>query len=305
MTIDPTSPRTRRAVIGAALGGAAAAAATSLAGPLSARAATGDNVILGQGDDAGENEANAPTIVKNLTDAQVSLSGQHAGAGTGVSGASVTGAGVWGASLDSTPTTDWSVTSHKTGVWGAAGDTTNASTITDETGVYGYANLSSMSNGVWGESGDGSGVYGSAGQFGTGLYGDGGWGVYGTGDTGIIGDAAASGVGVYGFAGDSNIPEPTYGVGVYARAGTTAQTALQVVGKVKFSRSGRVSSTSSATYKKITMAGVTTSSYVIATLQTSVSGCYVRAVVPGSGYFTIYFSKAPGKTVYVGYMVIN
>jgi len=53
------------------------------------------------------------------------------------------------------------------------------------------------------------------------------------------------------------------------------------------------------------MAGVTTASYIIATLQTSVSGVYVRAVVPASGSFTIYLSKAPRKTVYVGYMVIN
>jgi len=53
------------------------------------------------------------------------------------------------------------------------------------------------------------------------------------------------------------------------------------------------------------MSGVTSSSYVVATLQTSVSGCYVRAVVCASGYFTIYLSKAPGKTVYAGYMVIN
>jgi hypothetical protein len=302
MAIDSTAPRTRRAVIGAALGGAAAVAATSLAGPLSARAATGGNVVLGQGSDAGENEADAATIVKNLTDAQVSLSGQHAGAGTGVHGSSVTGAGIWGASLDSTPTTDWSVPSHKTGVWGTAGDTTGASPGTDETGVYGYAAVSEASSGVWGESTIGYGVYGNGS---TGIYGDGDWGVYGTGSTGVVGDAGSGGVGVYGFAGDIDIPVPTYGVGVYARAGTTAQTALQVVGKVRFSRSARVSFTSSQTSKRVNMTGVTSSSYVVATMQTNVSGLYVRAVVCASGYFTIYLSKSGGKTVWVGYMVIN
>jgi len=40
-------------------------------------------------------------------------------------------------------------------------------------------------------------------------------------------------------------------------------------------------------------------------MQTNVSGLYVRAVVPTAGSFRIYLSKAPGKTVYVGYVVVN
>ena len=35
------------------------------------------------------------------------------------------------------------------------------------------------------------------------------------------------------------------------------------------------------------------------------TSCYVRAVVPTTGSFTIYLSKAPGKTIYIGYVVIN
>jgi hypothetical protein len=77
------------------------------------------------------------------------------------------------------------------------------------------------------------------------------------------------------------------------------------LGKAKFSRSGRKSIGATATSVKVTMAGVTSSSYVVATLQTSVSGVYVRAAVPTTGSFTIYLSKAPGKTVYVGYFAIN
>ncbi len=53
------------------------------------------------------------------------------------------------------------------------------------------------------------------------------------------------------------------------------------------------------------MAGVTTASYIVATLQTNVSGCYVRAACPSTNKLTIYLSKAPGKTVYVGYVVVN
>ena len=274
MAIDPTAPRTRRAVIGAALGGAAAAAATTLAGPLSARAATDGTVILGQGNDAGENEADAPTIVKNLTDAQVSLAGEHAAAGTGISGTSATG----------------------TGMRGSVGDTTFAAVDPAETGVYGFSDVSFGSAGLWGDSIQGVGVVGT-----------GDWAVYGiAGSAGVVGDADATGTGVVGFSGTVAIPNPLpVGVGVFAAAGSPTQTALQVSGKVKFSRSGRVSSTSAATSKKVLMTGVTTASYVIATLQTSVTGCYVRAVVPTTNSFTIYLSKAPGKTIYIGYMVIN
>jgi hypothetical protein len=50
---------------------------------------------------------------------------------------------------------------------------------------------------------------------------------------------------------------------------------------------------------------VSTSSIVVATLQSSVSGVYVRAVVPSSGSFKIYLSKSPGKTVTVGWIVFE
>jgi hypothetical protein len=63
---------------------------------------------------------------------------------------------------------------------------------------------------------------------------------------------------------------------------------------------------STSTSKVVTMAGVSTSSYVIATLQTlATSGCYIRAVVPTTGSFTIYLSRTPAKTAYVGYIVVN
>ena len=98
---------------------------------------------------------------------------------------------------------------------------------------------------------------------------------------------------------------PPPNTAIYAAAGDLTATALQVNGKVKLSRSGRKAIGKTATSLKVTMAGVTTASYVVATLQTSVTSCYVRAVVPASGSFTIYLSKAPGKTVYVGYIVVN
>lgn len=172
-------------------------------------------------------------------------------------------------------------------------------------GVYGYAALSEQSTGIWGDSVDGAGVYGSSGTYG--VIGYGTYGVYGFGTYGVTGTAESTGVGVYGWVGpdDMDAPSPPGGIGVYARAETTSQVALRVSGKVKFSRAGRTYLTRSARSKTIRMSGVTSSSYVIATVQTSASGVYVRAVVPASGKFTIHLSKAGGKRIYVGYMVIN
>jgi hypothetical protein len=113
------------------------------------------------------------------------------------------------------------------------------------------------------------------------------------------------GTGVYGFVGDVQATAATPGVAVEARAATTAQTALQVAGKVKFSRSGRTSVGSGKSSRKITMTGVTTSSYIIATLQSRRTGVYVASVVPASGSFTIYLNKTVSSTTYVAYFVIN
>jgi hypothetical protein len=155
---------------------------------------------------------------------------------------------------------------------------------------------------VWGESKTGTGVFGR-GSFG--VFGSGDFGVVGAGRVGVLGDVAATQVGVYGHTGDVVAPPPPPGVGVFARAATPNQTALAVVGKTKFSRSGRTSLAATATSKTISLAGVTGSSYVIATLQTDVSGVSVSSVVPVNGSFTIHLSKAAGRTVVVGYLVIN
>lgn len=287
MDTDTTTRRsTRRAVLGAALGGAAAVAAASVARPLGVKAADNGNAIIGA-----VNQGNNLTTFENLDPAETSLMGTHSGNGSGVAGMSVSGAGVIGRSTESVPA---NMSDTATAVWGASGDISNVATNTSETGIYGFADSSGAAAGVWGDSLQGIGVIGT-----------GDWGVYGTGSTGVVGDVGTGGVGVYGYAGSGTIPVPSTGVGVYARAGTTSQTALQVVGKVKFSRSGRTSIGSSSQTKTISMTGVTTSSYIIATMQTSVSGVYVRAVVPASGSFKIVLSKSPGKTVVVGYLVIN
>ena len=299
MAIEADAPRSRRSIITAALTGAGALIAASLGRAAPVAAANGDPIALGQGTTSTENAATAATIVNSSAN--------------GIGGVSDAATGVIGRSKLA-PVGD---TGHSTGVIGVTGDGLSINVNTNRTGVYGFADDSNEAAGVWGETIQGTGVVGT-----------GAWGVYGTGDIGVVGDVSSAGTGVYGFTGDVALvtPPPATGVagiaaqtgvgvrghassgtatGVLASAATTAQIALAVSGKLKLSRSGRVSIGSTSSSRKVTMAGVTSSSYVIATVQTSVSGLYVRAVVPTTGFFTIYLSKAPGKTVYVGYVVVN
>jgi hypothetical protein len=299
VAIDPTTPRSRRSLLAGALGGAGLLVANALGKANPVAAANGDPVLLGQGTTATQNAATAPTVV-NATGANA------------VVGLSTTAIGVFGRSTGPG-------TGRSTGVVGATGNGSGIADDIDQTGVYGFADDSVEAAGVWGDTSQGTGVVGT-----------GDWGVYGSGFVGVVGNADAASNGVYGFAGDEEILAPIAPAGVlgiagvgaptgvrgHAAAGATygmvasassmSQTALYVAGKLKLYKSGRVAIGSTATTKSVSMAGVTTSSYVIATLQTvATSGCYIRAVVPGTNTFTIYLSRTPGKTVYVGYVVVN
>jgi hypothetical protein len=277
-------------VLAAALGGLGAVVVSRFATPESVKAANNDAITVGN-----------PFTGTTATSITVT------GAANAIVGSSDTGTGLRGSSTSTSGVVDPLAAERATGVLGTAGDTTDweaANTNTSETGVYGFADTSVGSNGVWGDSFRGSGVYGSGD---TGVYGVGYWGVYALGRIAVMGDGLASDTGVYGFSGDGITPVPPPGVGVQATAGSTAQTALNVSGKAKFSRSGRTSVASGRSSRKITMAGVTKGSYIIATLQTRRTGVYVQAVVPATlgGSFTIYLNKTVSGTTYVGYLVIN
>ena len=70
-------------------------------------------------------------------------------------------------------------------------------------------------------------------------------------------------------------------------------------------RSGNVHVASGHTSLKVTLAGVTTSSMVLATVQRA--GGFFASVIPAAGSFTIYLNKAStgGATVKVAYLVLN
>ncbi len=295
----------RRAVLGAALGGAAAVAAQALAAPLSAAAATDDPALIGNA-----NTGDATTSFENTDAGETSLAAVHAGGGTAFEATSATGPAVMAISTDATPSDLITEPSHRNGVFAAVGDPADASGNTDEAAVYGFADISEFSAGIFGESFQGTGVngFGDTGVFGfgasTGTFGVGAWGTYGTGEVGVVGDVNATGVGVYGFAGSSQLPNPPTGIGVYARAGSNSQLALRVQGRAKFSRSGRVA-VGGAT-KTVRLAGVSAAStFVVATCQEDAAGVYVRSVVPANGSFKIHLSKKPSKPVTVGWIAFE
>jgi hypothetical protein len=290
MSVDTSAPRSRRAILASALGGLGAVVASRLIKPDTARAAPGDAVLV----DAAHTGAGSTSITSTTVSAVIAAD-------------TVDGTGLKGSSTDAT-VSDFTAASNRSGVIGVAGaagapgDPGMIALNTDESGVYGFSNISQNSAGVWGDSAGGSGVLGSGG---TGVLGFGYYGVYAFGRVAVTGEAYTTETGVYGYSGANPAPLPPAGVGVQATAGSTAQVALNVTGKAKFSRSGRTYIAAGQYARKITMAGVTSSSYVIATLQTRRTGVYVHAVVPGTGYFYIYLNKAVTATTYVGYLVIN
>jgi hypothetical protein len=168
------------------------------------------------------------------------------------------------------------------GVRGISIDATNAATPESMayTGVYGYTQAfpddTGVGTGVWGDSPD--------------------WGVYGSGTVGVYGFGA---VGVIGEADSTSYP------GILAYGATASSPALEVQGKVKFNRAGRKSIGAGKSSLVVTMAGVTTTSKILAVLNSNRSGRYVRAVVAGSGKFTIYLNSSVSSSTYVAYFVID
>jgi hypothetical protein len=128
--------------------------------------------------------------------------------------------------------------------------------------------------------GTGSGVYGettnAAGRGTTGQGTNGATGVYGLSDT---------------------------GTGIYAES--TSGDALQVVGKVAFSTSGLATVAANEQNADVTLASVTTSSMILATLQDDVGAIAVANAVAHSGSFRINLSAAPTSAVKVAWFVIG
>jgi hypothetical protein len=182
------------------------------------------------------------------------------------------------------------VNTDRAGLVGSTGDEADSQeAFSTYTGVYGFAqgdDAQGLGSGVWGDSPD------------TGVVGSGFYGVYGTGVAGVWGD----GIGGPGVIADTNTATMP---AVLARGASASGLGLHVVGKVRFSRSGRVTIGSGKSTYKVTLAGVTSSSRVFAILHSNRSNRFVRAVVPTTGSFTIYLNATLTSAAYVAWFVLD
>jgi hypothetical protein len=188
-----------------------------------------------------------------------------------------TGMAVLGYSSD---TSDPGTNPRNAGVVGVAGDQASIADNIGSTGVYGYSDASPIEGfvgvGVWGDSPD--------------------IGVVGTGATGV------QGVGIWGVQGYT---QQAGGIAVFAQSAHAGARAIRVEGKAEFTRSGRTTIASGASTKKVTLSGCTSSSLVIAVLASNRSGRYIRAVVPSTGYFTIYLNTSVTSTTNISWIAFT
>ena len=196
MAIDNRAPRSRRALLAAAVGSAAAVAA-SAALPLTVAAHDPDDVQKGVVNDTTE-----PTTIQNSGSDSTAFRG-HAGGigmGFGLQGTSSGAAGVFG----------WSIGPP---LW----DPPFTPSHTIQTGVFGSApegnGFDTYGTGVWGDSPD------------TGVYGTGGYGVEGVGGVGVKGWAvnAPGTIGVWATApSTASVALRVDGKVQFSRSGRTA-----------------------------------------------------------------------------------
>lgn len=288
MAIDSTSPRTRRAILGAALGAGVATIASAVGQPLRADAADGQAVLVG-----GEYTASSVTKISQTADSTQAIWGAS-GAGTGVFGQSASSYGVHGQSTsgigivgDSTSNSGifgashsatWSAiigtsAGNSTGVYGASGGIAPGAPA--KTGVYGYAAQDSSARGVHGQSTAGRGIYGQA----------------------------TSGYGVRGYATSGT-------AGYFASAAPTSGTALRAVGRVKLDKCVGVATIAKNT-KSVTVTpgiDVVSTAAVVATLQGNPGGTTTVqrvSISPTANTFTIYLTANSTATVKVAWHIFG
>jgi hypothetical protein len=177
-----------------------------------------------------------------------------------------------------------------------------------QTSAANHAGLNGVDTGT---STGGHGVYGVS-SHGTGILGigDNGNGVVGqtngAGKIGVSGiDASGTGNGVFGQSnkGKAVWGSSQHGTGVHASS--EHGIALQVNGKARFTNSGVIVVPSGQKSITHSFAGVTSATIVLATIQTPQSGLYIEGAQPGTGSFTLTFSKQTSGELRVGWMLLD
>jgi hypothetical protein len=309
---DQLVPQSRRSILAAALAGIGGAVAATITRPLPVKAVDPNDVEMNV-----TNNSTAHTILQQTTANTSAFSGFATGSGNGVAGGSTSGIGVWGISgsgsgvvgdtdsgsgvagdsgsgagvLGTTATTD------RAGVIGTAGTITDSSLAADvdlDSGVYGYADQTFISSGVWGESTDGVGVAAS-----------GALGLIAQGFDGMYAEAIG-GTALHAHTGGGVVPTPPTNAALFASVGTASQIGLEARGRIRFPhRSGRATIAKGKSSVTVTVTGVTSSNIVIAVLNSSGGGRFVRTAIPYTGKIVIYLNAAATGTTSVGWLVLG
>ena len=322
---DSNTPRTRRAVLGAAAAAGAAAIASAVARPLPVLAGADDNADMFVGIQYGDVEAT--TGLTNVRGSQTVLRASStltatagSGSGIGVQGTSHYNSGVQGTSIQGSGVAGQSNSGHGVhgssssghAVWGSstAGYGVFASSVSNAA-VYATSESSVALQAVSAQS---TAVHVTATQgIGAQIHSEGG-------SPAVIGWAKGGSTGVHGHSGAGILTAEYPHTGVMGSAigsGTggffTSPTgnAIRVDGKASFSRSGRTSIPKNRSYIDITVpGGLASTAVVVATLQSQRGTCAVTSVrvnYPTTGKARIYLNKVASTTAstIVGWFVLG
>ena len=267
------APRSRRAVIAAALTGTGALLAAQAALPLAASADDPNDVV--------KDTDNATAAVTSITQGTADTDAlKAAGKGTGV--------GLIG-------TTEATTTSGVVGLAGDASQSTFTTAATDlDAGSYGYADQTIASAGVWGELVDGIGVAGT-----------GGLGGFFLGTDGILA-LNAGGAGIIAHVGSGDVQTPGADTALFGSVTSRGQIGIEAHGRVRFpDRSGHSTIKAGASGVTVTVPGVSSGQMVIAVLNTNRSGRWVRAAVAYTGKIAIYLNGSVTGATSVAWLVLG
>jgi hypothetical protein len=297
MALDSASPRSRRTILAASLGGVAALAAHTLDRPTPVHASDPNDVVLGQ-----PNLATTTTEITNPDGDEDVFRASTGGAGNAIEGFSTSGAAIVGTSGSDVGVTGSSQTligvhgytvattfpavmgrslANGPAVYGYSGVDGPAPTAPVKTGVYGWATQDASSSGVAGQSTAGRGVHGTS---------ESGRGVNGV---------ATSGLGVRGYA--------TEGVGLSGEASTGY--ALRTKGRVRLDKSAGITTVASGAATKVVTPGIdlTSTSAVVETLNGNAGGATVERVTidTAADTFPIVLTGNATASVKVAWLVLG
>ena len=301
MTTDTGAPRSRRALLVAGAGAAAAAVATTIGHPLGARATDGDPILVG-----GDYTATTPTKLTNTANGKTVLKASSA-TGVAVEGGGDSDTGVYG--------------------WSTSGTGVYAESSSGEAGLVGWGGICPGVLGTTGDTSTTAAVVGHSWAWTTAVQGYSGQGdppppPKATGVHGFAGDGAAargvsgramSGRGVYGWAttGHGVHGQATSGVaGYFATTNPKAGVALRAVGRVKLDKCAGVATIAAGSDKVVVTPGIdlVAGCAVVATLQGSAGGTttvHRCAVNAAADTFTIVLTANSTADVKVAWIVLG